>query len=96
MSEPDAHYDHISRRLSAIESSISDIRGLLERMVRVEERVIAGNQNLQRIEANIAALGRRVEVVESSASRSGWIVGGIERLIWLFIAAAATWIGSKN
>lgn len=48
-----------------------------------------------RIEAHMAALDRRLNNVESSSSRSGWVVSGLERLAWLAATVAATFFGQK-
>lgn len=81
--------------MASIEHSITDIRGFLERLVRVEERSLTGAQNMGRIEVHLAAMDARLSRAESSASHSGWIVGGLERLGWLIAAAVSGWLGNR-
>ena len=93
-SEPPS-YAAVNQRLASIDRSIAEIRGLLERMVLVEERVRAMTLHLARLETHLSATDSRVVNVEVSASRSGLVVGGMERIWWLAVAAAAVWIGQR-
>ena len=88
-------YAAVNQRLASIDRSIAEIRGLLERMVLVEERVRAMTLHIDRIDTHLAATDSRVEKVSASASRSGLVVGGIERAWWLALAAFAVWIGQR-
>ena len=81
--------------MASIEQSITDIRSFLERLVRVEERSLTVAQNMGRIEAHLATLDVRLGKAEASASHSGWIVGGVERLGWLIAAAISGWLGNR-
>ena len=94
VSEPPG-YAAVNQRLSAIEHNLSEIRGFLERMVRVEERILAGTQNMARLEAHLAALDVRLVKVEVSASHSGRFVGGLERLVWITVAIVGAWLGQR-
>lgn len=86
----------VHQRLTSIEHSIAEIRGLLERMVRVEERVLAANQHMARIDGRLDEFDQRLGNAEKSGARAGWVVGGVERLFWLAVTAAVGWLGTRS
>lgn len=88
-------YAALHQRLSNMETSIVEIRGLLERLVRVEERVQSSILYLSRIETQLAAVDQRVVVVEKLSNHSNWIVSSVERFAWLAVAVAAAWLSAR-
>ena len=105
VSEPPG-YAAVNQRLSSIEHSLSEIRGFLERMVRVEERIVVGTQNMARLEAHLVATDTRIETykaatdanlarVETAGARNSRFVGGLERLVWITVAIVGAWLGQR-
>ena len=88
-------YAALHQRLSNMEASIIEIRGLLERMVRVEERMQESNRYLSRIESHLVAVDQRVVVVEKLSNHSNWVVGSVERFAWLVVAVASAWLSAR-
>ena len=94
-SQDKAGFAYLHQRIDAIERNILEIRGLLERLVRVEERLQASNSHLSRIEEHINAIDERLCMIENSSNKNNWLMGGIERFGWIVAAAAAAWLSTK-
>ena len=88
-------YAALHQRLSSMDASIVEIRGLLERIVRVEVRLQGSLDCLISIQAHLTAVDQRLVVVENLSNHSSWVVGSVERFGWIVAAAAAAWLSAR-
>lgn len=88
-------YAALHQRLSSMDASIVEIRGLLERIVKVEVRLQGSLDCLMSIQAHLAAVDHRLMAVEKLSDHSNWVVGSVERFGWLVVAVAAAWFSAR-
>lgn len=81
-------------RLEGIESELKGVRGMMERLVRVEERLTTYLEQDRQLSAQITEVFRRLNALEVSGTKSSTAFAWIERFFWIGVAAAATWLGS--
>lgn len=88
-------YAALHQRMSSMEATIIEIRGLLERLVRVEERLQSSSIYVSRIETHLTSVDSRLVAVEELSRHSNWVVGSVERFGWLVVAVAAAWLSAR-
>jgi peptidoglycan hydrolase CwlO-like protein len=92
-----AYHEHhipvavVEARLTGIESELRALRGLVERLVRVEERIANSQAKVEALQAELAILKAKIDTAASIGQQSSWQVGNIERLGWIVITALAAW-----
>ena len=76
--------DEIRSRLKRIEDSLSEVRELIVKMARVEERIMQDRETHRRMWERIERLEESVNRLGVRMAQSAWI----ERGAWVVIAAA--------
>lgn len=84
----------LKRELSDIKDEIKAVRGLLERMVRVEEKLSNAATENERLRTELADIYRRLSVIETSGATSKQSLGNLERFGWISLAALLAWLGN--
>lgn len=85
----------IDSRLSGIEDELRLLRGLVERLVRVEERQAQNHDDIQALRIEQATLRSKLDAAAAAGARSSWSIDRIERLGWVVVAALAAWVGQR-
>lgn len=83
----------VDARLRGIEDELRLLRGLVERLVRVEERMANSQRQTDALQVELATLRGRLDATASAGQRSAWSIDRFERLGWIVVAAVAAWIG---
>lgn len=84
----------IGARLEGIESELKGMRGMMERLVRVEERLTTYLEQDRQLDAQITEVFKRLNTLEKETSSANTSMAWIERFFWVAVAAVATWLGS--
>lgn len=84
----------LTAELAEIKAELRAVRGLLERVVRVEERLASATESSVRLQAQLNEVFDRLRVVETSSATSRQSVGNMERFGWIAVTAiVATIVG---
>lgn len=81
----------LSRRLSSIEEELKALRGAVERLVRVEERVTQALDTNRDLRRDLEGVYTRLRTLEGANGRQGQTLGWIERAFWAVVVVALTW-----
>lgn len=86
----------LNRRLDGIETELRALRGAVERLVRVEERVsqaLAANHELRQ---ELNEIYSRLRTIENQGGQHKQQLGWIERLFWVLVTGAVAWWGKDK
>jgi uncharacterized protein HemX len=89
------HVSVFEARLHGMEDKLNALCGLVERLVRVEERQAQNQEAIQALWAEQTRMREKMESVSTAGARSTWSVDRIERLLWLALTMLAGWFGSR-
>ena len=79
-------------RLSAIEEQLKALSALMQQVVRVDERLAAQIETQNRISLRQDDHDARLRALETADAKQSNSIGSMNRLFWLALGAAATWI----
>jgi hypothetical protein len=82
------------RRLANIEEQLRNMSSLIERLVRVEERVTNHLDRDRQNNESITDIYRRLSAIESAGVKSGTSLAWIERFFWAAVSVAGAALAS--
>ena len=86
----------LDRRLDSIETELRALRGAVERLVRVEERVSQALASNYELRQELNEVYSRLRALESQGGQHKQQLGWIERLFWVLVAGAVAWWGKDK
>ena len=83
-------------RLTRIESKLDQMGEAIVALARVEERLVTLFSRLDVIDKDRVAQGARLLVVENNSGSNGQSLRFAERIFWIVVAAAVTYVFKGN
>ena len=83
-------------RLTRIESKLDQMGEAIVALARVEERLVTLFSRLDVIDKDRVAQGARLLVVENNSGSNGQSLRFAERVFWIVVAAAVTYVFKGN
>ena len=83
-------------RLTRIESKLDQMGEAIVALARVEERLVTLFSRLDVIDKDRLAQGARLLVVENNSGSNGQSLRFAERIFWIVVAAAVTYVFKGN
>lgn len=84
----------LTKDLADIKDELKAVRGLLERMVRVEEKISNTAVENERLRGELTAIYGRISKLETAHAAGGSSLQWIERGVWAIVAATLGWFFS--
>lgn len=79
-------------RLERVERKIDELTKVVIDLARMEERMITLFNRMENFEHDARDILKRLSVLERSSSNRGIFFSALDKLIWLIVGAAATYI----
>jgi|TARA_R110000772_G_scaffold154454_1_gene265433 hypothetical protein len=83
-------------RLTRIEAKLDQMGEAIVALARVEERLVTLFSRLDVIDKDRVAQGARLLVVENNSGSNGQSLRFAERIFWIVVAAAVTYVFKGN
>lgn len=79
-------------RLERVERKIDELTKVVIDLARMEERMITLFNRMESFETDARDILKRLSVLERASSNRGIFFSALDKLIWLVVGAAATYI----
>jgi len=79
-------------RLERVERKIDELTKVVIDLARMEERMITLFNRMESFEADAKDILKRLTVLERSSSNRGIFFQALDKLVWLVLGAAATYV----
>lgn len=75
------------RRLDRIESKLDKLSEVITAIARVEEKLLAGSNRIDRLENRADKHGKEIDELKKIATYNHTYVKGLERFAWILVSA---------
>ena len=75
------------RRLDRIESKLDKLSEVITAIARVEEKLLAGSNRIDRLENRADKHGKEIDDLKKIATYNHTYVKGLERFAWILVSA---------
>lgn len=79
-------------RLNRIEQKLDKLTDIVASIARVEEKMVANNQRIERVEKRVGTVEKDVKEVSATVRDNSNVVRFADKLFWLLVGGAGSFI----